>query len=296
MQRRPLAPGNKKTGNEIAAGPGKSIGLPGPLAISLKWLQADRQITTGGLHSPLGSENQHSGLLRAKRAFPFLPHLRYGQGMQPSTFTILLGGNLLVTDRLRQAVSGSRFIAADSGMRHAQALNVVPELWVGDFDSTSAALLAAWPDVAKQPYAAAKAETDGEIAISQAITRGAKKLILAGALGGERSDHALQHLLYAVDLAEQGFEVVLTSGEEEGFPLLAGEKQLDLLPDTLFSVLGLTRLDGLDIGNARYPLKDFSLAFGSSRTISNIAKGPVRLSLKQGKAIVLARPYDFTGA
>jgi thiamine pyrophosphokinase len=214
---------------------------------------------------------------------------------QSTTFTILLGGELRLTDRLRAAVSGSRFIAADGGMRHAIALDVKPELWVGDFDSTPADLLAAFPGVPKQPYPAAKAATDGEIAISEAIDRGAVRLILAGAMGGERSDHAIQHLLYGVQLAEKGFDVLLTSGEEEAVPLLPGRMEMALPQGSLFSVLGFSDLTGLFIENARYPLRDFHLPFGASRTISNVAEGAVRFSLGSGRAIVLARPYDFTG-
>lgn len=215
--------------------------------------------------------------------------------MSQSTFTILLGGELSLTERLRDAIRDSRFIAADGGMRHAAALGIQPELWVGDFDSTPADLEGAFPDVPKQPYPAAKAETDGEIAVSEAIARGARRLILAGALGGERSDHALQHLLSAVNLAEQGFDMLLTSGKEEAVPLLAGTIELDLPKGSLFSVLGFSELTGLFIENARYPLKDFHLPFGSSRTISNVAEGKVRFSLRSGRAIVLARPYDLSG-
>lgn len=211
------------------------------------------------------------------------------------TFTILLGGELRLTDRLRAAVSGSRFIAADGGMRHAVALGVEPELWVGDFDSTPADLLAAFPNVPKQPYPAAKAATDGEIAVSEAIDRGAARLILAGAMGGERSDHAIQHLLYGVQLAEKGFDLLLTSGDEEAVPLLPGEIEMTLPPGSLFSVLGFSDLTGLFIDNARYPLRDFHLPFGTSRTISNVAEGLVRFSLGSGRAIVLARPYDLSG-
>jgi len=214
---------------------------------------------------------------------------------QSTTFTILLGGDLRLTDRLRAAVSGSRFIAADGGMRHAVALDVKPELWVGDFDSTPADLLAAFPDVPKQPYPAAKEATDGEIAVSEAIDRGAVRLILAGAMGGERSDHAIQHLLYGVQLAEKGFDLLLTSGNEEAVPLLPGEMELTLPAGSLFSVLGFSDLTGLFIENARYPLRDFHLPFGTSRTISNVAEGAVRFSLGSGRAIVLARPYDLSG-
>ncbi len=214
---------------------------------------------------------------------------------QSTTFTILLGGELRPTERLRAATSGSRFIAADGGMRHALALGVEPELWVGDFDSTPADLQGAFPNVPKQPYPAAKAATDGEIAVSEAIGRGAVRLILAGAMGGERSDHAIQHVLYGIQLAEKGFDVLLTSGDEEAVPLPSGDLTLTLPSGSLFSVLGFSDLTGLSIENARYPLRDFHLPFGASRTISNVAEGDVRFSLGRGRAVVLARPYDLSG-
>ncbi|HSX75947.1 MAG TPA: thiamine diphosphokinase [Shinella sp.] len=211
-------------------------------------------------------------------------------------FVVLLGGALTVTPRLRADVAGARVIAADGGMRHAKTLGLTPEIWVGDFDSTPPDLLAAWPDIERQPYPVAKNETDGAIAVSVAAERGARKIVLAGALGGERSDHALMHLLHAVSLEEQGFAVKLTSGEEEAWPLLPGRREIDLPKGSLFSILGLAPLSGLTIDNARYPLKDFSLPFGSSRTISNVAEGPIRLSLAAGRAILVARPYDLSGA
>ena len=215
---------------------------------------------------------------------------------QTEKFVVLLGGALTATPRLAADIAGARFIAADGGMRHAASLGVAPDVWVGDFDSTPPALLAAWPDVERQPYPVAKNETDGTIAVSAAVERGAVSIILAGALGGERSDHALMHLLHAVSLAEEGFAIKLTSGEEEAWPLLPGTREIDLPKDSLFSVLGLSPLAGLFLSNVRYPLNDFSLPFGSSRTISNVAEGPVRLSLASGRAVLIARPYDLSGA
>ena len=164
---------------------------------------------------------------------------------------------------------------------------MTPEVWVGDFDSTSQAELDAWAHVPREPYPTAKSATDGEIAVSAALEHGATRLILAGALGGERSDHALMHLLHAAALKEDGLDVMLTSGLEEAWPLPVG---------SLFSVLGLTALSGLSIENVRYPLTAFELPFGNSRTISNVALGAVTFSLSAGRAIVLARPYDLSGA
>src|SRR5690606_985695 len=194
--------------------------------------------------------------------------------MIQATFTILLGGELTLTDRLRHALVGSRFIAADGGMRHAIALDIEPELWVGDFDSTPSSLIEAMPQVKRHSYPSVKNETDGEIATREAIRRGAKHLIFAGALGGERSDHALQHYVHAISLAENGVDDLLTSGLEETVTLLPGSIELDLPENSLISVIGISDLEGLDVLNARYPLRNFSLPFGSARTISNVAKRP----------------------
>ncbi len=235
------------------------------------------------------------GLLRPL-TFASGPASRYGSAMTATAFTILLGGPLTMTDRLAAQLAGTRVIAADGGMRHAGAIGLTPELWVGDFDSTPDALIAAWPDVPREPYPPAKNETDGEIAVAAARMRGARRLILAGALGGERSDHAFQHLLHGLHLAETGLDVLLTSGEEEAVPLLPGITEVHLPKGCLFSVLGLDALTDLSIAGARYALDRFAVPFGSSRTLSNVAEGPVQLTLGTGRAMLLARPLDMTGA
>lgn len=213
-----------------------------------------------------------------------------------TAFTILLAGALSITDRLFRQAAGSRVIAADGGMRHAAPLNVTPELWVGDFDSTPAPLLSLWKGVERQPFPRAKNVTDGEIAVEAAIARGATSLLIAGALGGERTDHAVMHLLQALTLAEGGLPTLLTSGEEEATAVLPGETDMELQPGALFSILPFSPLSGLTIDGARYPLDRAEIPGGSSRTISNVAEGPIRITLKSGRAMVIARPFDLTGA
>lgn len=213
-----------------------------------------------------------------------------------STFAVLLGGALEIDDRVLTLMQGVRVIAADGGMRHAQSLGVLPEVWVGDFDSTPDGLSEFHAATPRMPFPAEKNFTDGDLAIEQAIERGATRLVLVGSFGGPRTDHALSHLLQAVTLAERGFDVVLTSGLEEAVPLLPGSRVLDLPAGSLFSVVAFTALTGLSLAGAKYPLDEADIAFGASRTISNVAEGPVTASLGSGRALIIARPHDFSGA
>lgn len=215
--------------------------------------------------------------------------------MTPPNFLILLSGALRPTQRLAGQIADARTIAADSGMRHATALDIVPELWVGDFDSSDASLLAEWKDVERQSFPAAKNATDGELAVEAALSRGARSIVLAGALGGDRSDHVMAHLLYATALHEAGTGVMLTSGDEEVWPLAEGTHRFDLPVNSLFSILCLTEVKALTIDGARYPLDGFAASFGTTRTISNVVEDTLTISHTGGRALLLARPYDFSG-
>lgn len=212
-----------------------------------------------------------------------------------STFTILLGGEFSATPRALRQVARTRVIAADAGMRHAAALGVVPELWVGDFDSVPNELDPELATVERQKFPAAKNETDGELAVAAARERGAKSLILVGAFGGPRADHAFLHLTLAMRLAHEGVSVLLTSGAQEGAPLPLDTTSFDYEPGTVFSVIAFDDLRGLTLEGARWPLDRFNMPFGSSRTISNETVGPLTVTLERGRAMLIGHPYPRPG-
>ena len=210
-------------------------------------------------------------------------------------FAILLGGALTPTERLERQLAGARVIAADGGIRHSVALHLSPELWVGDFDSTELGLSHHFNHVPRASYPAEKDMTDGEIAIDAAIGRGANHLVLAGALKGARSDHALLHMTQGLALAKRGLSVLLTSGDEEAVPLLPGILEPDMPVGALFSIIPFSPLSGLTIEGARYPLDGASIPFASSRTLSNEAAGPLRIRLESGMAMLMMRPLEKPG-
>jgi len=208
-------------------------------------------------------------------------------------FTLLLGGDLVRTPRLDAQIAGTRIIAADSGMRHAAMLDVMPELWVGDFDSVSAELLGRHAHVPRRTFSPEKDLTDGEIAIDVARQEGARHLLMAGAFGGERADHAHLHIAAAIRLFEDGMDVVLTSGNQEGTPLPNGRTaRFDYAAGTIFSVIGLTDLSGLTLSGVHWPLSDAHVPFGSSLTMSNRISGRLEITLQSGRAMLVAHLTD----
>ncbi|MEO4000879.1 thiamine diphosphokinase [Mesorhizobium sp. CAU 1732] len=209
-----------------------------------------------------------------------------------SRFAILLGGDVVATPRLSAQLDGTRVIAADSGMRHAATLGLKPELWTGDFDSVEDSMREANPDVPVEAFPPEKDMTDGEIAIDAALKRGATDLLLVGAFGGARADHAFLHLTAALRLAESGVACMLSSGHQEGSPVLPGKTSYDYDEGTLFSILAFSDLAGLTLSGAKWPLADRDVVFGSSLTLSNAVAGRLTVGLLSGRAMLVAHPVS----
>lgn len=208
-------------------------------------------------------------------------------------FTILLGGSVIPTRRLKAQVAGSRVIAADGGMVHAGPLELQAELWVGDFDSASAELQQTYAHVPREEHPVSKDFTDGELAIQAALARGADRLFLVGAMGGQ-TDQTLAHLLLGIRLARQGIPILLSSGLEEAHPLLPGTLQLDLPRGSKLSLLPLGGFVGLSLRGVRWPLEGAEVPLGSTRTLSNVALGPVEMVLEAGYGVVFVYPEPAT--
>ncbi|AWN24488.1 thiamine diphosphokinase [Deinococcus irradiatisoli] len=196
---------------------------------------------------------------------------------------ILVGGRLTLTPALAALPRPDIVIAADGGARHAAALGVRIDAWVGDFDSSQDLTL----DAPREVYPAAKDSTDAELAVQVARQRGATELVVLGAFGG-RFDHAFALALGACRLSAEGLPVTLHSGDEAGYPLLPGEPvQLELEAGQIFSVLAASALRGLNLRGARWPLHGAEVPLGSGWTVSNeAAGGPLTAEVSAGVALL----------
>ncbi len=201
-------------------------------------------------------------------------------------FALLLGGPLLVTAALKERLRGYRLLAADSGGRHALALGLPLELWLGDFDSSPPGLQEALP-APKEVLPQDKDLTDGEALLLKALELGAEEILLLGALGG-RLDHTLAHLELAFALLEKGVRVELTDGLAWAIPLLPGLHAFPLEPGAPFSLLPFPEAT-LGVEGARWNLPLTPLR-ATTRTLENRALGPIRVLVGAGRALLYLFP------
>ncbi|ANE43078.1 thiamine diphosphokinase [Deinococcus puniceus] len=196
---------------------------------------------------------------------------------------ILVGGRLTPTPMLAALPRPALVVAADGGARHAAALGVIVDVWVGDFDSSAGVHV----DAPREVHPAAKDETDAELAVRVALQRGATALVFIGAFGG-RFDHTAALMLGGIRRAREGWPVILTSGDEWGWPLLpASPVALELEANLTLSVLAFSDLRGLSLGGVRWPLSRADVPLGSGWTVSNETTGAaIRATLEDGWALV----------
>jgi len=203
---------------------------------------------------------------------------------------ILLGGRLtpnVALERTREHYPPGYVVAADGGVRHAALLGVRPDLWIGDFDSSSRT---DYPELEVEVHPRDKDLLDAELAIERALERGASTLVLWGALGG-RFDHTLSLALIAVKYAARGLEVVLHSGDESAYPVLAGrDYALETASGETLSLLALEQMEGVNLSGVRWPLSGATLERGSGWGMSNVAlAGTVDLSCARGSGLVVVQ-------
>ncbi len=154
-------------------------------------------------------------------------------------------------------------LAADGGAAHLGRWGIAPALVIGDLDS--AGTLDPAQRVERHP--AEKDKTDTELAVDRAFASGADEVILLGALGSERADHALANaLLPALDP-----RVKVVRGATSVRAVRGGSRiELAGAPGSLVTLLAVGGdASGVWTEGLRYVLRGETLALGSSRGVSN---------------------------
>ena len=147
-------------------------------------------------------------------------------------------------------------VAADGGARFLLGEGLAPDVVVGDFDSLAQAdagrLARAGVEVVRHPTR--KDQTDGELAVDEALRRGAGEIVLVGALGA--LDHTLGHLAILRRLVARGVAARLVAPQLTVRVLRAPVRVvLDAAPGTRVSLAPLGGDAVVTLERFDYPLR-----------------------------------------
>ncbi len=198
------------------------------------------------------------------------------------------------------AAEADLLIAADGGAGWLDEIGRRPDLLVGDLDSVDAALVdrlaATGTEVIRHPVD--KDASDTELAIEEALHRGADEVVVLGALGGARLDHELANLLLLADPGLPSPAVRIVQGPTTvrvlrgpGTLVLAGASGSSV---TLLPVGG--DVTGVSTTGLRYPLHGELLRMGRSRGLSNVvAESGARVEAARGSLLVVETAFADGG-
>lgn len=184
-------------------------------------------------------------------------------------------------------------ICADGGGRHALALGLTVDLLVGDGDSLPVALQQKLNPSCIKRYPTAKDYTDGQLAVAEALRRGANYVTLAGALG-DRIDHTLANIALLRHIVAADASGVATDGRQSIY-LVTDSLTLMGRPGQLVSLLPTPPLaNGVSLSGMRWPLRQATLHWGDTRTISNeFIDTTAYLTVEQGEVLVVIHHTDI---
>ncbi|MDP9315086.1 MAG: thiamine diphosphokinase [Chloroflexota bacterium] len=162
-------------------------------------------------------------------------------------------------------------VAADGGARYLLALDLLPHVAVGDFDSLAAEAVAGLVQAGVEVlrHSVHKNETDLELALLQAIERGATCIHVLAALGG-RPDQHLANLQLLTHPRLASADVRLVHRDWEMFAIRR-EAAIFGAPNDVVSLLPMTEaVTGITTRGLYYPLRGETLRLGPARGISNL--------------------------
>lgn len=208
---------------------------------------------------------------------------------------IVANGQLYHPELLKARLRTDDFIiAADGGAQHCLALELKPDIVIGDLDSLSkeqvAELKANGCEI--HEYASRKDQTDLELALLHALSLRPDEIGVYGALG-LRWDHSLANLLIAAMPQLAGIPIVFYAGYQRIYPVFHSTT-IEGNPGDIVSLIPIGgTAHGVTTDGLEYGLENGSLPFGSTLGVSNILLGTyARVSLEMGQVLCIVVPHD----
>jgi len=184
-------------------------------------------------------------------------------------------------------------VAADGGAAWLASIGRRPDALVGDLDSVEPDLVRRLEadGVVVERHPIEKDSSDCELALAYGLRQGADRIVLLGAIGGDRLDHELANmLLLAGSSSAPDHELRIVRGSTSLRGLHPGQPlTIEARPGSLVSLLPVGGdADGVVTSGLRYPLRDERLPMGSTRGLSNVVIAvPASVQLRAGTLLVI---------
>ncbi|MDP2267771.1 MAG: thiamine diphosphokinase [Deltaproteobacteria bacterium] len=190
---------------------------------------------------------------------------------------VIAGGAIGNKDFLRSQIDKfgpDELVCADGGARHVVALDMTPQVIIGDMDSLPPEILQRCEErgsrIIRHPRA--KQETDTQLALAYACRSRPDEIRIYGALGG-RIDHALANISLLVPAARSGVTTKLVDEWCEVF-VIAQTTLLAGIAGQTISLFPLSDMvKGIDLEGFEYPLSGGTMEIGAPYGISNRLQG-----------------------
>lgn len=194
-------------------------------------------------------------------------------------YIILLNGNKPKYDP--NLYKGKKVICADGAYSYAVKHKIDIELLIGDFDS----LKQIPENVPVKKFSADKDKTDGELALIEAMQRGAKRVTFIGACGG-REDHSYANIMLLYKALKSGVKAEIISDNSK-IIMFDGDITLKVQKGYYLSLVPfLNNLHIMNTEGLKYCIADKMLCFGNTLGISNVTiSDTVKIKVKSGCGI-----------
>ncbi|MEK7633494.1 MAG: thiamine diphosphokinase [Patescibacteria group bacterium] len=199
---------------------------------------------------------------------------------------VFVNGNLSDFSQAKNIIKKTDcLIASDGGVKHILKLGLIPNIVIGDFDSTPKNMRSA-PTLITYPTE--KDATDFELATDYCLEKKFQEIIIFGFLG-DRIDHLLANifLLTKIQTENKSIKIKIIEGKKEIFIL---NKEIVIngqIGDEVSIVPVSEKLEKVATDGLYYRLIDDTLLFGSTRGISNVMnKNTAKITVTDGVALI----------
>lgn len=219
---------------------------------------------------------------------------------------VFINGNLSNLSQAKKIIKKEDYlIAVDGGVKHFLKMGLIPNVIIGDFDSTPRSIQKKLTQICKEQkilfptiikYPRKKDKTDSELAIDYCLGKKFQEINICGILG-DRIDHLMANifLLIKTQAENKSIKIRFIEGNNEIYIL---DKQIIIngkIGDEVSIIPVSDKLEGVATEGLYYRLINDALFFGSTRGISNVMnKNSAKITAVRGTALIThLRKYNL---